>query len=345
MITSLAPVLAVVLAAGAAMVPAPTPRLISTGGYAATISAGAAGGSLGNHAAIWDGGGAHDVHPEGFTFSAISGRAGGLSVGYAGAAALSQRPMVWQGALASELPVPFAFALGQAVATDGAQIVGFANETDPETGIGAAHAVLWDLASGDVVDLGNGSTLNGVGGGVQVGTEDGSRGPTAALWRGAANSVVGLHVTGYDSSVACDTNGTIQVGYVGVDVRVRNEGRPRDIRFYSAGFWSGTAESFTYLATPYRHSFALAMKGETIVGYGNTTDAIGTPRDSHAVAWVGSVHAFVDLHASLPSDMRTSRATDVDEFGNIVGYGVTTTGVVRSYVWSPRGPEFVAAAR
>ncbi|MBL9000851.1 MAG: hypothetical protein JNK25_06915, partial [Phycisphaerae bacterium] len=174
----------------------------------------------------------------------------------------------------------------------------------------------------------------GVGGGVQVGWQNGSRGPTAALWRGSRNSAVDLHVTGQDSSVASDTDGTIQVGYVGLDVRVRNEARPRDIRFYTAGYWSGTADSFTALPSPYRHSFALAISPGFIVGYGNTTDAIGTPRDSHAVAWVGPDHEFVDLHALLPADMRTSRATDVDASGSIVGYGVTYAGVVRSFIWT-----------
>jgi hypothetical protein len=276
-------------------------REVSSGGFANAISFGVAGGSFGNHAALWTGAGLVDVHPAGSNFSAIS--------------------------------VPFAYVTGRAVATDGDQIVGYAAEGDPERGLGASHAMLWDVDTGSAVELGKDVSVFGVGGGAQVGTTTGSRGPNAALWRGTANSFVDLHVAGYDSSVASGTNGLIQVGYVGIDIRVRNEARPRDIRFYTAGVWSGTASSFTSLPSSYRHSFALGIKGDTIVGYGDTTDAIGTPKESHAVAWVGPTYEYVDLHALLPADMRTSRATGVDELGNVVGYGVTTAGVVRSYVW------------
>jgi hypothetical protein len=296
-------------------------REVSSGGFANAISFGVAGGSFGNHAALWTGAGLVDVHPAGSNFSAINGRSGELSVGYAGTASLSQAPVIWQGTAPSVLSVPFAYVTGRAVATDGDQIVGYAAEGDPERGLGASHAMLWDVDTGSAVELGKDVSVFGVGGGAQVGTTTGSRGPNAALWRGTANSFVDLHVAGYDSSVASGTNGLIQVGYVGIDIRVRNEARPRDIRFYTAGVWSGTASSFTSLPSSYRHSFALGIKGDTIVGYGDTTDAIGTPKESHAVAWVGPTYEYVDLHALLPADMRTSRATGVDELGNVVGYG------------------------
>jgi len=308
-------------------------RTLSTGGMANAVSAGIAAGSLNNHATLWNKSRALDVHPAGFAFSAINARAGALSVGYAGTNSF-QVPLAWADAQASVLPVPFDFIYGRATATDGVQIVGYASETDPERVVGLSHALVWDVSTGDVIDLGPDATPLGVGGGVQVGWQNGSRGTTAVLWRGSHNSSVDLHVNGQDSSIACDTDGTIQVGYVGLDVRVRQEARPRDIRFYTAGFWTGTAESFTYLPSPYRHSFAIAISDGTIVGYGNTTDAIGTPRDSHAVAWIGPDHEFVDLHALLPTDMRTSRATDVDASGNIVGYGVTHSGAVRSFIWT-----------
>ncbi len=316
-----------------AVAPIPSVGLISTGGLANAVSLGVAGGSVGNHAVLWSNGQALDVHPAAYTFSAISGRRGGLSVGYAGTTFNAQVAIAWRGTLATSLPVPFDYVIGRAVATDGVQIVGYANEGDPERTIGDAHALLWNVGTGEAIDLGRGNTLYGVGGGVQVGVTTGSNGSTAALWRGTPNSFVDLHLRGTDVSVATGTNGPTQVGYVGLDARVRHEGRPRDIRFYSAGYWTGTAASFTYLPSPYRHSFALGITGSTIVGYGNTSDAIGTPRDSHAVAWVGPEHTFVDLHALLPAEMRTSRANAVDERGNIVGYGVTTDGTIRSYVW------------
>lgn len=311
-------------------------RQVSEGGIANSISNGVAGGTLGNHAFVWSGKNALDMHPAGSAFSAIFGRSGDLSVGYAGTGSLAQTPVIWHGTAPSVLSVPFGYVIGRAVATDGVQIVGSATEGDPERGLGSSHALLWDVAGGTAIDLGKDCTVLGVGGGVQVGTALGSKGSTAGLWHGTPNSFVDLHVTSQDVSVACDTNGPLQVGYVGIDIRVHSEAKPRDIRFYSAGYWSGTAASFTYLPSTYRHSFALAIKGDTIIGYGNTTDAIGLPQLSHAVAWVGPEHAFVDLHALLPADMRTSRATGVDEFGNIVGYGVTTGGAVRSYVWLRR---------
>lgn len=316
-----------------AVAPTTSVALISTGGLAYSISAGVVGGTVGSHAALWSHGQVLDIHPGAYTFSSVAGRWGNLSVGSAGTGSLAQSAVMWQGTTASTLPVPFDSVVARATATDGVQIVGTANESDPETGVGDVHALVWNLSTGETVDLGRDHTLFGVGGGVQVGITQGSNGSTAALWRGTANSYVDLHLPGLDDSFACGTNGAIQVGYVGLDVRVRNEARPRFIRFYSAGYWSGTAGSFNYLSSPYRHSFALGIKGGTIIGYGNTTDAIGTPRDSHAVAWVGTEHTFVDLHSMLPTDMRTSRATGVDEQGNIVGYGVTTAGVVRSYVW------------
>lgn len=308
-------------------------REVSAGGFANTISGGVIGGSVGNHGVLWTGQGLVDLNPANATFSAVYGRNGSLSVGYAGTASLAQWPVLWQGATPTTLPVPFSFVAGRAVATDGTQIVGSATEGDPERGVGATHAMLWDLNTGAAIDLGKDNTVTGVGGGVQVGTALGSKGSTAAMWRGTANSFVDLHVPAYDVSVATDTDGTLQVGYLGVDVRVRNEAKPRDIRFYSAGYWTGSAASFVYLPSTYRHSFALAIESDTIAGYGNTTDAIGTPKESHAIAWVGVNHEFVDLHALLPTTMRTSRAASVDESGNVVGWGVDTAGVVHSYVW------------
>ena len=307
---------------------------VSTGGYANAISAGLVAGSFANRAVVWNEGVVKEMQPKGYTYSTINDVRGSLCVGYAGtAAALSQRPFSWFRGSASMLPVPFAYVYGQAVATDGTQIVGMATEGDAERGVGASHAVLWNVSTGQATDLGRDSSVYGVGGGVQVGTRIGSRGATAGLWRGTENSFVDLHVQGNDASVATDTNGTIQVGYVGIDVRVRNEGRPRDIRFYTAGYWTGSADSFTALPSNYRHSFATDVKGDTIAGYGNTTDAIGTPLASHAVAWIGETRNFVDLHALLPADMKTSRATGIDERGNIVGYGITFSGVLRSFVW------------
>lgn len=306
---------------------------ISAGGLANCLSGQVAAGSLTNHATIWDGSGAHDVHPAGYAFSTIYGMSGSTSVGYGGISSLNQHPLIWQGAQATPLPVPFAYVVGKAIATDGAEVVGTASEGDAERGIGNSHVLLWNLANLSVVDLGKNMFVYGVGGGQQAGARTGSKGTTAGFWRGTANSFTDLHVRGYSVSLCSDTDGVTQIGYLGLDVRVRNEARPRDIRFYSAVTWNGSALTVNYLSSPYRHSFATQISGDTIVGHGNTTDAIGTPKESRAVAWVGPNRDFVDLHALLPLDMRTSTATGVDESGNIVGYGVTTANVVKSFVW------------
>ena len=313
-----------------------TVQEISQGGLVADIASGVAGGysAAPQHATLWSLFGATDVHPSGFTFSQILGRGpGGISVGYGGTSSIAQSPLVWRGTAATALTVPFASIVGRAIATDGVQIVGTATEGDTERTFGAVHAMLWDAATGAATDLGKNLTINGVGGGVQVGYKVGSKGTTAGLWRGTSTSFVDLHPRFADVSLATDSDGAIQIGYIGVNVRVRNEAKPRDIRFSSAGFWTGSAGSFTYLSSVYRHSFALAIKGGTIVGYGNTTDAIGTPKESRAVAWVGPEFLPVDLHGMLPVDMRTSIANGIDENGNICGYGVTTGGQLKSFIW------------
>lgn len=306
---------------------------VTTGGYANAISNGVVGGIQGNRAVIWNATGVLELHPAGASFSGVMGRSGDVSVGYAGTASLAQWAVVWNGTAATTLATPFVSVASRALATDGIQAVGYGTEGDPERGVGPQHALLWNLATGSAVDLGKNAYVYGVGGGQQAGAKIGSKGTTAGFWRGTANSYTDLHIRGANVSIASDTDGVNQVGYYGVDIRVRNEAKPRDIRFYSAGYWTGSAASFNYLPNPYRHSFATAIQGDTIVGYGNTSDPIGTPIDSHAGAWVGPNHDWVDLHALLPADMRTSRATDVDEDGNIVGYGVTTSGVLRSFVW------------
>lgn len=306
---------------------------LSPAGSAEAISNGVVGGNSLGRATLWSSTGAVDVHPANYLASAILGRNGAVSVGWGRDATSNQVALAWNQFKARVLGVPFTYVFAQAVATDGTQIVGSANPSDPERGVGPAHGLVWSVSTKKVIDLGSKATLIGVGGGIQVGSFATSKGAAAAMWLGTARSRVNLHPKFADASVATGTNGVIEIGYVGVDVRVRSEARPRKIRFYSAGFWSGSEDSFTDLYSPYRHSFALGIQGDTIVGYGNTTDAIGTPIANHAMAWVGDAQTFVDLHALLPAFMVTSRATSVDEFGNIAGYGYDATGQVHGFVW------------
>ncbi|HMS54178.1 MAG TPA: hypothetical protein PKA27_02150 [Fimbriimonadaceae bacterium] len=303
-----------------------------------TISKGVVAGYLGSpsHAFQAINSVVADINPLGASTSGVLGRSGSESVGFVSFLGSQSAPAYWIDSVYFALPVPFDFVSGRAIATDGKQIVGSAYEVDVE-GTATQHGLLWDRALGTVEDLGQDASVSAVSNGIQVGYQFTSRGTAATMWRNTRNSAVNLHPQFADASIATDTDGVLQLGYVGVDIRVRHEGRPRDIRFYSAGFWTGTADSFQYLFSTYRHSFALALCDDVIVGYGNTTDAIGTPRDSHALAWIGPNHEAVDLHSLLPSKMRTSRAVDVDESGVIIGYGVTQTGQQRSFMWVPKG--------
>lgn len=306
------------------------PVEITGGGAALAISNGIAGGYSGqpSHATLWTGNGSLDVHPAGYGYSLIQAMQNGVAVGYG-----DRTPLVWAGNSAQSLPVPFAFYSGVAHATDGIEIGGMAYEGDDERGAGPAHALLWNVNTGSVVDLGKNMVVFGVGGGAQAGIKYGSKFGTACYWTGTSRSFVDLHPRNLDASLATDTNGLIQTGYVGLLVRVRNEAKPRDIMFYSAVVWHGSATSVEYLPSMYRHSFALKVQGDTIAGYGNTMDAVGTPKLSHAEAWIGADRTEVDLHALLPANMVSSRASDVDENGNIVGWGVDTNNVVHSFVW------------
>lgn len=324
--------LAISLVASAVHAQSYSVQELAGNGFGNSIANGIAGGSVGNHATLWTSGGIVDLNPEGAEVSGILECFGSFSAGFAGAGQ-DQYPIVWDGLKPNALSVPFQFVLGRAVATDGAQVVGNAYDFDVETGVGKGHALLWDLSTQNVVDLGKDVQAFGIGGGMQVGVRFGSKGSMAGYWTGNRNSFINLHPRGYDASVASDTDGKVQVGYVGVDVRVRHEARPRKVRFNSAVIWTGSEDVYEGLFSPYEQSFAKEIEGDTIVGHGNDMDVRLTYGPSHAVAWVGPSHSFIDLHAMLPADMRTSTAAGVDEHGNIVGYGVSTTGQIRSFVW------------
>ncbi len=326
-----------------------TVREVTAGGFINGTSGNLIGGYQGSptHAKLWSGNRPIDIHPSGFAYSAIVAMSGGYAAGYADRSAV-----VWQldpdkstataargtavktTAVAHVLPVPFAFYSARVNSTDGVEAGGQAYEGDDERGIGNVHAILWNLQSGTAIDLDTNAIVSGVGGGQQAGYKFGSNGATAGFWQGTSNSYVDLDPNTTDVSAATATDGTTQVGYVGLDVRVRHEGKPHDIRFFSAVYWNGDASTMQYLPSNYRHSFALTIAGDTIAGYGNTTDVIGHPIYSRAEAWVGAIRQNIDLHALLPANMISSRATSVDAFGNIVGYSVDTAGVVHSYIWT-----------
>jgi hypothetical protein len=202
-----------------------------------TISTGVAAGNTAypvsptyqrSHATIWDGSAQTDLHPAFlddavngiFGTSAVLGSTETLQVGWGYGPTLQNRyvPVAWNGTVdsARRLALPFTNAGGQALATDGSQIVGYGTGLNKDgTTIGPAHAVVWDGATGQAVDLGdagNGAQALGVGGGQQVGYVIKST-QNAALWRGSANSLVVLHPKGAVSSAASGTDGAYQVGF------------------------------------------------------------------------------------------------------------------------------------
>lgn len=322
---------------------------LTTGGYSAAAN------SFGViHATLWEGATSVDLHPDfvgGSTSggsSAVQGSAEGLQVGWAYGPGTGNRyePLSWNNSAASAtpLPIPFAHAGGKALATDGIQIVGYATTLIKDgTAIGPSSALVWDVRTGNAVDLGNGrngAQALGVGGGQQVGyvTE---KLQTAALWKGSANSLVNLHPGTAAVSIAYGTDGVTQVGYTGYDIRVRVEAvkGKKNKRFNYATLWSGTAASAVNIHPyPFTHSYATAVKGPWIVGYASDESRISTPGFNHAVIWDASYLA-TDLQAFLPADFVGSQALAVDEFGNVAGVALTADGQRRAVVWVRDGDQ------
>jgi hypothetical protein len=55
----------------------------------------------------------------------------------------------------------------------------------------------------------------------------------------------------------------------------------------------------------------------------------------HAGVWAGTAASYFDLHSVLDSSFRTSHTTAIDEQGNIVGYGDSSTLGIVALKWSP----------
>lgn len=327
------------------------------GGVVGGSSAAGINGTL-SHALLWDGGGALDLHPAALDDvatgtagrSAVSGLGGAFQVGWGAGIATGNRsvPMIWSGTAGSArmLSIPFVNFGGQAHATDGSQVVGYAVGLDRDgTTSGPSRAMVWDAASGTAVDRGDGgggAMAYGVGGGQQVGYVVRKQ-ASAALWRGTAKSLVVLHPRNAVLSVANATDGQRQVGYAGYDVRVRVEAAKgnKDARFNYATLWNGTPESAANLH-PYpvnslpgvvlSHSFALGLQGSWIVGYAGDTARTGTPAYSHAIVWGADLQS-VDLNAFLPAGFVGAQAFAVNAHGDVVGFMARADGTRHAVVW------------
>lgn len=316
-------------------------------------------------ASLWDGIDTIDLHPSALVDDALTGSVGrssilggsaGLQVGWVAGTPTGGRavPALWRGTVESAmlLTIPFVNFGGQANATDGAQVVGYATGQDRDgTTFGPSQAVLWDAATGVGVGLGDGgnpSIAYGVGGGAQVGLVNKGT-VSAALWRGSAKSLVNLHPKNAVVSVANATDGVRQAGYAGYDVRVRVEAAKgnKDKRFNYAMLWSGSAASavnlhpFPVNAMPevsLTQSYALGMNGSWIVGYATDANKSGSPAAAHAIIW-DSQFQSLDLNAFLPGGFVGAQAVSVDEQGNVSGFMSKIDGTRHAVLWRVSAPE------
>lgn len=303
------------------------------------------------HATLWNSSTQTDLHPA-FLDEAVNGIYGSstvlgstdnLQVGWGYGPTLQNRyaPVIWRGTAdtASMLTIPFTNVGGQALATDGDQIVGYGIGLNSDgTATGPTHAVVWDVATEQAVDLGdggNGAQALSVGGGQQVGYVIKSV-QNAALWKNSANSLVVLHPKDAIISVAYGTDGVSQVGYSGYDVRVRAEATKGNKyrRYNYAMAWFGTAESAVNIHPyPFTHSYAKAINGAWIVGYATDASNTGTPSINHAIAW-DSTYQATDLNTFLPVQFIGAQALSVDDQGNVAGVAFTADGVRHAVIWT-----------
>lgn len=335
-----------------------------SGGIAAGYSSPGVFGTA-YRASLWDGIDSADLHPSALADDPVTGVVGrssilggsaGLQVGWVAGTPTGGRavPVIWRDTAASAtlLTIPFAHFGGQANATDGAQVVGYATGQNRDgTTFGPSQAMLWDATSGAGVSLGDGgnpSIAYGVGGGAQVGLVNKGT-VSAALWRGSAKSLVVLHPKNAVVSVANATDGVRQVGYAGYDVRVRVEAVKgnKDQRFNYAMLWTGTAASAANLH-PYpvnampgvnlTQSYALGMNGSWIVGHAIDVNKSGSAAAAHAIVW-DSQFQSVDLNAFLPGGFVGAQAVSVDEQGNVSGFMSKIDGTRHAVIWRVSAPE------
>lgn len=323
-------------------------------GVASASDGSTVAGQLNSHATFWDSfGTALDVHPSFLNTNTQSGtsivhdRLGGTSVGYGVSPANPRHAvaLIWHSTTAVPLQDPFDSYSAMAVATDGTQVVGNVIEVDTIrdiVGPGDSHGIVWDAVTGAVIaDLygGKSITVNGVGGGQQVGHELRSKGGEARMWNGSARPVVDLHPDIADTSFATATDGTHQVGNIGIDVKLFNEvHRGRRVTLNSAVIWSGTAESvqilpFAATGQPVSSAFGLDIAGQYACGVGVGKNRTGSTMYNHAVVWNLTSMTWIDLHDSLPGGFVSSRALHVTAEGTVTGWASDTSNKLHAIVW------------
>lgn len=248
--------------------------------------------------------------------------------------------VVWEGNTATALQAPNGMLNPTVYGTDGTTAVGLAyvpgtNDLGQPI-LDHSEPVVWNPRTGTAVSLGRGNrgfAASGVWGNQQVGWELTGNFAEARLWNGTANSMVDLHPAGFDVSQAVATNGTTQVGTASVDERLGEAHGGARVRIDSAVIWHGTAESVEFLPTPFTDTFAQAISGNTVVGYGQITTTRGVPIDDRAMLWEGPFNTMVMLHDVLGKGWTDSRATAIDAQGNVAGWARFQNGVTHGILW------------
>ena len=224
-----------------------------------------------------------NLHPPGALESKCFDIDGGRQVGR-----VDLDAALWEGRAADWVSLYSGLgSIGTALGIHDDQQVGYLNHAlgCPST---CVEAVIWQSIPGTQLTLADGAKAHAVYKDQQVGVVPGYRfiPPTARLWVGSSTTV-DLHPPGAGSSEAYGVHDGRQVG--GVDRR--------------AGFWLGTAESWTELhPVGAVRSTARSVHSGQEVGFADFGGA------SHAGLWRGTPDSWVDLH---PAGAASSVANDV----------------------------------
>jgi hypothetical protein len=284
------------------------------------------------YAALWPTPGTSyvNLHPVGYSSSRAIDILGDVQVGWGKPSGYPEHAMLWKGTAESAIELhPSGYSTSIAYAISGTVQAG-AGMPRP---VGPYHALLWRGTAESFVDLHSADYYEthsvAAAGDGQVGwgsVSQNSAQDHALLWHGTAESAVNLHPPGFYRTMGLGGGDVVQVGYG------NTEGEASAAH---ALLWRGTAASVVDLhPTGFKHSNALAAAGEWQVGKGWLTDG----SNERALAWRGTADSVIDLHEILEMqtglDFIFSRATDVDAFGNIVGWGDTADFVRHAIRWS-----------
>ena len=150
----------------------------------------------------------------------------------------------------------------------------------------------------------------------------------ALIWEGTAQSVINLHPDGYVNSKAYDVWNNQQVGAASVEADSTSK-----LPISHAMLWSGSAESCIDLhPAVFQDSCAYAICNGKQVGCVRSDYSLYS---GHASLWSGTADSFIDLHLLLPETYASSKALDIDEYGNIAGIAYMDDGTQYAVIWTP----------